>query len=86
MKTTIDLPDRLFAEVKAVAARRRTTMKAMMEHALRREIAFAETPQGNAPYELNEHGFPVLKKRIVADARAAVTSEMIYQMMEEEGV
>lgn len=82
MKTTIELPDNLFAEIKAVAARRRTTMKAMMEHALRREIAFAETPLEDAPYELNEHGFPVLKKR----NGVAVTSEMIYQMMEEEGV
>ena len=82
MKTTIELPDSLFAEVKVVAARRRTTMKAMMEHALRREIAFADAPLAGAPYELNEHSFPVLKKR----AGVAVTSEMIYQMMEEEGV
>ena len=81
MKTTIELPDRLFAEVKTVAAQRRTTMKAMVEHALRREIAFAEEPLAGAPYELNDHGFPVLKKR----SGAAVTSEMIYQMMEEEG-
>ena len=38
MKTTIDLPDELMTEAKAVAARRRTTLKAMMEHALRREV------------------------------------------------
>ncbi len=82
MKTTIELPDTLFAEVKAVAARRRTTMKAMMEHALRREIAFAEAPQADAPYELNEHGFPVLKKR----DGVVLTNEMVYQMMDEEGV
>ena len=65
-----------------MAARRRTTMKAMMEHALRREVAFADAPLAGAIYEFNEHGFPVLKKR----GGAAVTSEMIYQMMEEEGV
>ena len=34
MKTTIELPDELLAEAKAVAARRRTTLKALVEHAL----------------------------------------------------
>lgn len=81
MKTTIELPDHLFAEVKAVALRRRTTMKAMMEHALRREVSFSEKPAADAAFEMNEFGFPVLKKR----GTAAVTSERVYQMLDEEG-
>ena len=38
MKTTLDLPDELLIEAKAVAARRRITLKDMVAHALRREI------------------------------------------------
>ena len=38
MKTTIDLSDDLLVEAKATAARRGTTLKVMVEHALRREI------------------------------------------------
>jgi hypothetical protein len=82
MKTTIELPDALFAAAKAMAARRRTTLKAMMEHALRREIVFDEEPAPHAAIELNVHGFPVLKKQNTA----AVTSERVYQMLEEEGL
>jgi len=33
MKTTLEIPDELFIEAKSVAARRRTTLKALMEHA-----------------------------------------------------
>ena len=39
MKTTLELDDELLAEAKVVAARRRTTLRAMVEHALRRELA-----------------------------------------------
>lgn len=63
MKTTLDLPDALLVEAKAVAARRRTTLKAMVEHALRREIQFQEDPLNNLDpekFELNDLGFPVL--------------------------
>jgi hypothetical protein len=82
MKTTIELPDTLFAAAKAEAVRRRTTLKAMLEHALRREIAFDEQPANDAPFEINEHGFPIVKKR----GSATVTSETVYQMLDEEGV
>ncbi len=38
MKTTLDLPDDLLIEVQALAAKQRTTLNAMIEHALRREL------------------------------------------------
>jgi predicted nucleic acid-binding protein len=38
MKTTLDLPDELLIEAKTLAARRKTTLKAIVESALRREI------------------------------------------------
>lgn len=61
MKTTLDLPDDLLIEAKAVAARRRTTLKAMVERALRREIAPALEPDVESPFEMNELGMLVLK-------------------------
>ena len=54
MKTTIELPDALFAEAKSVALKRRTTLKAMMEHALRREIGFSDLFSGLAAFVENE--------------------------------
>lgn len=70
----------LFAAAKSVAAQRRTTLKAMFEHALRREIVYEEQPSINALFETNGYGFPVLKKR---DA-LVVTNEQVYQMLDEE--
>ena len=57
MKTTLDLDDELLAEAKAIAARRRTTLKAIIEHALRREIQPAE-PKNPDPgkYEVGPFG------------------------------
>jgi hypothetical protein len=81
MKITIELPDKLFAAAKAIAVQRRTTLKAMMEHAVRREIALEEPPAGNETIDVNEHGFPVLRKR----RAEKVTSEMVYQMLDEGG-
>ena len=83
MKTTIDLPDELLAEAKAVAARRRTTLKAMVEHALMREIHGAAHPGGEDPcFFVDEHGLPILKK----SGHTVVSSETIYEMMDELGV
>lgn len=83
MKTTIELPDDLMVEAKAVAARRRTTLKAMMEHALRREVMVEQAATDpDAPFTINEHGMPILKKT----GNTVVTSEMIYGMMDELGI
>jgi hypothetical protein len=65
MKTTLDLPDDLLIEAKSVAARRHTTLKAIVEHALRREIQqpSPSTPPIDDKFELNELGFLVLKRK-----------------------
>jgi hypothetical protein len=80
MKTTIDLPGNLLIEAKAVAARRRTTLKEMITRSLQREIGIGALPPlpPDSPYEMSELGLPQLKKR-----GAAITSEMIYKMLEE---
>ena len=66
MKTTLDLDDALLIEAKAAAARRRTTLRAIVEHALRRELAPAAVDQtaGGAM------GLPRLNKRGAANPNA----------------
>lgn len=82
MKTTIELPDDLLIRAKAVAAKRHTTLKSVLEHALRREIHEEETtPEAAEIFTLNEHGFPVLRRPAIGKPR--ITSEMIYRMQEE---
>jgi len=84
MKTTIELPDELLTRAKATAALRKTSLKAMIEHALKREIDFPEGENtSDKIYDINEYGFPVLKKK---EGRKTVTSEDVYKIMEELGI
>ena len=82
MKTTLELPDELLIEAKTAAARRRTTLKALMEIALRRELYHQSTPSTDAGtfLELGPNEPPCLKAR-----GANVTSKLVYQMLEAEG-
>ena len=71
MKTTLDLPDDLLIEAKAVAARRRTTLKEMVTRSLRREIGQlenAETP-ARGPFAKGINGLPVIGKPDQADSK-----------------
>jgi len=85
MKTTLDLPDELLIEAKATAARRRTTLRAIVEHALRREIDIKSTdPAGevNSFMETGSNGLPRFKR----PGKGKVSSETVYALMEEEGI
>ncbi len=65
MKTTLDLDDHLLIEAKTLAARRQTTLKAIVEHALRREIqpsADLENPNPDL-YQVGPFGILSLKRR-----------------------
>lgn len=76
MKTTLELPDDLLIEAKTVAVRRRTTLTAIVEKALRNELrqtAEIENPDPEK-FEFNELGYLVIKR---APGSAPVTSEMI---------
>lgn len=82
MKTTLDLPDDLLIEAKSLAARRRTTLKAIVEHALRREIQPTTSAEDASPderFERNELGFLVLKRR----PGEVVTLETIRQIQDD---
>lgn len=61
MKTTLDLDDALLIEAKTVAARRRTTLRAMVEHALRRELA-PSAPESSSTFMTGPSGLPRLRK------------------------
>ena len=65
MKTTLDLPDDLLIEAKSLAARRKTTLKAIVESALRREIRPASEINNPDPekFEVGPLGFLVLKRK-----------------------
>jgi Bacterial antitoxin of type II TA system, VapB len=65
MKTTLELDDSLLREAKGVAAQRGTTLKAIIEHALRREVAPAPEVSNPAPeqFEVGPLGFLVLKRK-----------------------
>lgn len=54
MKTTIDLSDSLLEEAKKVAARRATTVKALVEAGLRRELRELSAP---AAFRLRDASF-----------------------------
>ena len=82
MKTTIELPDPLLQAAKTVALKRGTTLKAILEHALARDIAFQDPPASRDIYELNRHSFPVLKPR----KTSKVTNEVVHKIMQEEGI
>jgi len=81
MKTTLDLDDALLIEAKTVAAKRRTTLKAVVEHALRRELAPAPEITNPDPekYEIGPLGFLVLKRK----PGDTVTLEQIQAIQKE---
>ena len=83
MKTTMDIEDSLLIAAKAVAAKRRTTLKAIVEHALRREIEPESSRVGlERCYEVNEQGMPYLKR----SGNQKVTSAQIRELMDEERI
>ena len=65
MNTTLDLPDDLLIEAKSLAARRKTTLRAIVESALRREIRPAAEMDNPDPdkFEVGPLGFLVLKRQ-----------------------
>lgn len=55
MKTTVEIADGLAREVRALAARERTTVRALIEEGLR--VVLRQRQQSGAPFRLREAGF-----------------------------
>jgi hypothetical protein len=66
MKTTLDLPEALLIEAKTLAAQRRTTLKNLVENALRRELGAELRTENPDPerFEIGPLGLLVLKRRV----------------------
>ena len=83
MKTTIELPDALLREAKETALRRRTTLKSIIEHALRRELDQEKLGSTDGLcFEVDADGLPVFGNA----SNQTVTSEQVYQLMDELGI
>lgn len=76
MKTTLDLPEDLLIEAKIIAAQRHTTLKAIVENALRRELHPAREMENPDPekFEIGPLGFLVLKRR--ADEKSSTLDDV----------
>lgn len=84
MKTTLELPDQLFAEAKATAAHRRVTLKELFTRALEKEIHPPAKPREDSHFTIDEYGWPVLKRE--ANCGVVVTQELIDKIREEESI
>jgi hypothetical protein len=84
MKITLDLPDDLLIEAKAVAARQRTTFKAMVERALRREIVPRpdQDPDTSALIEVGR--LEILRLRNSNSSRGLEESNRLVEQIEDE--
>lgn len=77
MKTTIELPDDLLRAAKAIAGRRGTTLKAIITHALEREV-FDGVP-APAGFTVDSDGLPHLPSRGVR-----VTGDLVSRLLEDD--
>lgn len=90
MKTTIDMPDLLYRRIKMKAIERGTSVRAVMIHALQRELEDGERKgsgslmkETKGLYETNDLGFVVMKR---TGRKKVVTEKAINRLREQEGV
>lgn len=84
MKTTLELSDELLMEAKALAARRRTTLKALFTRALERELRGEAGSASPERFKVDESGWPVLQRP--PQDRPVVTDGFIQALRDSEGV
>jgi hypothetical protein len=78
MKTTIELPDALLRDAKAMAVRRRTSLRAIITHALEREVHTTDQEPQDV-FVVDEDGLPHLPAR-----GTQVTGILISKLLDEE--
>ncbi len=79
MRTTLAIDDDVFLAVQQLARRDKTSLGAKTSEILRRGLM--SSPQITLPKVANTHPYVL----IPADG-SVVTSEMVYQLMDEEGI
>jgi hypothetical protein len=80
MKITVELPDELFAKAKAVALRRRVSLKALFTRALERELRGPVLDRRQDRFRIDESGWPVL--RTAPGDPTVITSALIREWSE----
>ncbi|MCC7374306.1 MAG: hypothetical protein IT581_06605 [Verrucomicrobiales bacterium] len=87
MKTTLDLPEDLLIEAKTLAARRKITLKAIVESALRRELRPPPASDNPDPekFELGPFGILLLKRR-AGEKTTLEQIQSIQDVMDESEV
>ena len=85
-RTTFRLDPELLAEAKALAARQHRTLNSIMEEALRRVIADAESRPIAEPFELHVHAGPAygLAVDVSIDNNATLLDQMEAGLSAEE--
>jgi hypothetical protein len=91
MKTTIDIPDHLYRQVKIRAFERGTSLRDMMISSLRREIEEINPPvsspslarEEKAVYTTDELGFVLLKR---SGRKQKIKDAFINELRNKEGV
>ena len=88
MKTTVDIPDALYRQAKIRAAEGGTTLRALILNSLAESLVRPVPPAEALPrrerFEVDERGWPVLK-RAPGDT-TVVTDELVNRLRALEGV
>ena len=88
MKTTVDIPDPLYRRAKIRAAEEGTTLRALLVNSLAevlvRPASNAEALPDRERFEVDEQGWPVLK-RAPGDT-TVITDDLVNRLRELEGV
>ncbi len=81
MRTTINLPDDLLAQVKKLAAEMRTTVRALIEEAVREKLGRRRRKRESRPVRLTTFGGTGLQPGVDLDDSAA-----LLDLMDPSGV
>lgn len=76
MRTTVRLDDGLLAQAKQLAAKRGTTLTAVIEDALRETLARRSSPEAGEPVELPTYGSGGVQPGVDLDDSAALLATM----------
>ena len=86
VKTTLVLPDDLLLEAKTLAVRRKTTLKALIEAALRREIRPSMEPENPDPSRFEVGPFGILRIRKASGSPSTTVAQVhaVQEALENE--
>lgn len=81
MRTTIDIPDLLFREIKSAAALRGETLKAFVLRAVQKELEGGMEAERRKPHRIT---LPLVKSK--GNEKLNITAETLSAIQEEEDI